>query len=186
VEIAPVPHRPPPLQRRWLFVGLLLLAPVTLLVLLPAVLGLDRYVVTDNSMGDTMGRGSVVLARNVPAGDLRVGNVITFVPPDQSGHARVTHRIVSLDGGYAVTRGDASDAVDPQRLELDRPTYARVLLHVPWVGYPFVGDGGLLLLLAGASLAVGLGAVATGRREVRRRRVLDQKGSFARSRVPVA
>jgi hypothetical protein len=174
-----------------MYVGLLALAPVVLLVVLPAVLGLDRYVVSDDSMGQTMGRGSLVLARQVPAGDLRVGDVISFVPPvpqpgSGSGHQRVTHRIVSLDNGSATTQGDTSTVVDPQRLDLDQPTYARVLVHVPWIGYPFVMDGGPIVLLAVSSIALGLGAMATGRRQVRYRRVLERKDAPVRSRVPAA
>ena len=32
-------------------------------------------------MDGSLGRGSVVLARDVPPTDLRVGDVITFLPP---------------------------------------------------------------------------------------------------------
>jgi signal peptidase len=149
VEIAPVPHRPPPDGRWRLVLALVVLAPVIALVLLPAGLGLDRHLVTDDSMSGTMGRGSLVMAREVPSGDLRVGDVISYQVPHHGG--RVTHRIVTIDRGVATTRGDNSPAVDPWRLSLDDPTYARVLFHVPWIGYLFVANGDQVLM--GATVA---------------------------------
>ena len=78
MEIAPVPHRSTRGERRRIALGLLVMAPVVLLVVLPAVFGLERFVVTDSAMGGSMGQGSVVLARDVPPTDLRVGDVISF------------------------------------------------------------------------------------------------------------
>jgi signal peptidase len=184
MEIAPVPHRSPRGDRRRLAIGLLVLAPVVLLVLLPAVLGLDRYVITDRSMGGSLSRGAVALAREVPPEDLHAGDVITYAPPpSQSSQDRVTRRIVSIDDGVAVTRGDARDAVDPWRLELSEATYARVWLSVPWIGYPFVLDGGWVVLVLAAAIALGL-AVAAGRSTPQK---LPKKAARAsRPRLPVA
>ena len=81
MEIAPVPHRSTRPEWRRLAIGLVVLVPVVLLVLLPAVLGFERYVVTDRAMDGSVSRGSVVLAREVPPTDLRVGDVISFRPP---------------------------------------------------------------------------------------------------------
>ena len=101
------------------------MAPVVLLVLLPFVLGLDRYVITDSSMDGSMGRGSVVLAREVPPTDLRVGDVISFTPPGQPGADRVTRRIVAIDHGVATTQGDATGRPDPWSLPLTASAYPR-------------------------------------------------------------
>jgi signal peptidase I len=162
MEIAPVPHRSTRGERRRLALALLVMAPVVLLVLLPAVLGLDRFVVTDSTMGGSMGRGSVVLAREVPPTDLRVGDVIAFRPPGESGEHRVTRRIVAIDDGVATTEADATGRTDPWTLPLTAPAYARTWMSVPWIGYPFALDGGWGLLLLGVTAAVAL-AVATGR-----------------------
>jgi signal peptidase I len=166
VEIAPVPHRSVRGERRRLAVGLLVLAPVVLLVLLPTVLGLDRYVTTDRAMEGSLGRGSVVLAREVPPTDLQVGDVITFRPPDAAGadsDSRVTRRVVAIDDGVATTRSDATGFTDPWTLTLTGSSYARVWLSVPWIGYPFLMDGGWLLLVLAAAVALSL-AVSAGRR----------------------
>jgi signal peptidase len=138
------------------------MAPVVLLVLLPAVLGLDRYVITDSAMDGSLGRGSVVLAREAPATDLRVGDVITFRPPGESGDDRVTRRITAIDDGVATTQGDATGRTDPWTLPLTESAYARIWVSVPWIGYPFVVDGGWVLLLLSAAAAIAL-AVAAGR-----------------------
>ena len=165
MEIAPVPHRSTHGEWRRLALSMLVLVPVVLLVLLPTVLGLDRYVVSDRSMDGSLGRGSVVLARQVGPTDLAVGDVITFRPPGAGAGAdeRVTRRIVAIEDGVATTQGDRTPGAAPIALPLDREdTYARAWLGVPWIGYPFVMDGGWLLLAA-AALAALLLALATGR-----------------------
>ena len=106
MEIAPVPHRATRGEWRRFALGLLVLAPVVLLVLLPAVLGLQRYVVTDRSMDGSLARGSVVLAREVPTADLEVGDVVTFPPAEGSSDERVTRRIVAIEDGVATTQAD--------------------------------------------------------------------------------
>jgi signal peptidase I len=165
LEIAPVPHRSVRGERRRLAIGLLVLAPVVLLVLLPTVLGLDRYVVTERAAGSP-GRGSVVLAREVPPTDLRVGDVITFRPADSDSADRVTSKVVSIEDGVATTQDDGSGA-DALEVPLTGSSYARVWLSVPWIGYPFLMDGGWLLLALAAASALSL-AVAAGRRNSHR------------------
>lgn len=109
-----------------------------LVMLVPPLAGYERYVVTGDSMGGAIERGSVVFARAVPVGALRVGDVITYTPPGRS--TRVTHRIVWAGRGESGarafrTRGDANRAADPWRFELDGPEQARVVGAVPYVGY---------------------------------------------------
>lgn len=159
MEIEPVPRRPP-LSAGGRVVGVLaFLLPVTVLTLVPVMLGLDRYVVTSDAMDGTMGRGAIVFAQSVPVSDLEVGDVITFTPPGAPTGSRVTRRLVALEPGAARTKGDARAEPDPWRLTLDRPTQSRVVLGVPWVGYPLTGPVGrgiwtLLALGAGSALVV--------------------------------
>ena len=75
---------PRPLRRlRGLGGGLLTAAAVALAaaVLLPALLGFQRYVITSGSMTGTYDRGSLVYDRVVPTSSLKVGDVITYDPP---------------------------------------------------------------------------------------------------------
>ena len=180
MEIAPVPHRASRGEWRRLALGLLVLGPVVLLVVLPAVLGLQRYVVTDRSMDGSLGRGSVVLAREVPAEDLEVGDVITFRPPTDSSDDRVTRRIVAIKHGLATTRADSTGSNDLWSVPVTSPsTYPRVWLGVPYLGYPFVLDGGWVLLVA-AALAALVATFATRRRGPR------NVVGWTRTHVPVA
>jgi signal peptidase I len=164
LEIAPVPHRASRSEWRRLALGLTVLVPVVLLVLLPAVLGLDRFVVTDRATDGAPGRGSVVLAREVLPSDLRAGDVITFRPPGGSPDERVARRIISISDDVATTRAGSTGRTDTWSVPLTAPTYPRVWLGIPWIGYPFLLGGGWLVLAVAAVLTLGL-AVAAGRRQ---------------------
>lgn len=170
MEIAPIPRRPPLSAAGRVAVLLAILLPVTLLTLVPVMLGMDRYVVTSDAMGGRMSRGAVVYVHQVPVSDLEVGDVITFTPPGAPDEGRVTRRVVALDGSAVRTQGDARPVLDPWTLPLDGPTQARVVLAVPLLGYPFAGpvDRSTWLLLGAAALA--LWALAAARSGVRRRR----------------
>jgi signal peptidase len=113
-------------------------ALVVLMILVPAVLGLQRYVITGDSMTGTIAKGSVVYSRLTPVDRLNVGDIITFVPPGGSG--AVTHRIVSIDqgeGGQRVfrTKGDFNKTTDPKMITFPQPRQARYVLHIPYLGW---------------------------------------------------
>ncbi len=121
---------------RWVLT--LLAAGLALVMLVPPLAGCERYVITGDSMGGAIERGSVALARPVAVDDLRVGDVITYTPPHGGG--KVTHRIVwagrGAGGARAFrTKGDANAAADPWRFELDGRTQAKVVADIPYVGY---------------------------------------------------
>jgi signal peptidase I len=111
---------------------------VALLVLLPALLGWERYVIVSGSMTGSYDRGSLVLADVVPVDDLKVGDVITYMPP--AGDHLITHRIAWVGRDQAGsrlfrTKGDANPVADPWTFRLDRPTQARARVGVPYVGH---------------------------------------------------
>src|SRR4051795_8473586 len=109
--------------------GLLTTAAVALAaaVLVPALLGYQRYVITSGSMTGTYDRGSLVYDPVVPTASLKVGDVITYAPPAGAGPAGlVTHRIVSITpqpGGARVlrTKGDANPAPEPWTVTTPTP-----------------------------------------------------------------
>jgi len=143
MEITTSPHRPASTPWGRLLALVVILAPVSILVLLPIGLGLDRYVMSGDSMDSgTAGgisQGSVVFERAVPVGDLRVGDVITFRPPAGSGaDGLVTHRIVSVGPEGIRTRGDAEPVRDPWVLHPREATLPRVVYTLPWVGYGYL------------------------------------------------
>lgn len=161
IDTAPRPPAATPWGRLVLFVALL--APLTLFVLLPIGLGLERYVITGSSMdGDGPGgiaRGAVAFERVVPVSDLQVGDVITYRRPGaDADEPLVTHRIVAIDHDDIVTQGDAEAQPDPWVLSPSGPTLPRVAFTVPWIGWASIWlahpSGWLLLVVAIVVLAV--------------------------------
>ena len=131
------------------------------ILLIPAALGYQRYVIVSGSMSGTYDRGSIVYDKEVPVADLKVGDSITYQPPaNASPEKLVTHRIVWIGANKQGeetfrTKGDANETADPWTFTLDKPEQAKVAFSVPYVGY----------LLAGLSipivrmLAIGVPAV---------------------------
>ena len=122
-------------------VGWIVVIAGALLLLVPVLLGLERYVIVGGSMEPTIHKGSVVFDEDVPVDQLSVGDVITYVPPPETGVTQlVTHRIVRIrvdDSGarWFRTKGDANAAADPWRFELGAERQNRVRAAVPFVGY---------------------------------------------------
>jgi signal peptidase len=118
--------------------GLLALLAIAVLILVPPLLGYQRYVITGGSMGGALPRGSIAYDEVVPTEHIRVGDVITYRPPN--GDRLLTHRVVWIGherGGVRLyrTRGDASPAADPKAILLPNDGQARLVFHVPLVGY---------------------------------------------------
>src|SRR4051794_11724567 len=114
---------------------------LALLLVIPPLLGFERYVITGGSMAGTYDRGSIVFARPVPVAHLRVGDVITYKPPPGAGpRGLVTHRIVRIAHdrhGRRVfrTKGDANRTADRWRFTLDDERQARAVFDVPFAGF---------------------------------------------------
>jgi signal peptidase len=127
------------------------------LLILPAALGWQRYVIVSGSMTGTYDRGSLVLDEVVPVEQLREGDVITYRPPAGAGPAGlVTHRIASIatdEVGRRTfrTKGDANQAADPWTFMLPKGEQARVRASVPYVGFALaaLGRRDLRMLIVG-------------------------------------
>jgi signal peptidase len=158
MEITLTERRRPKRAARWAVNGLCVLVMVLSLgFLLPAAFGLQRYVITGGSMAGSYDIGSIVFEENVPVSELRVGDVITYLPPPDSGVPNlVTHRIVEIDGNEFTTKGDANAQVDPWTFELHESTQNRVSYAVPYVGYVFIalGDRATRIALIGLPAAL--------------------------------
>jgi signal peptidase len=159
-------------------------------MLLPGLLGYQRYVITSGSMTGTYDRGSIVFDDVVSVSDLRVGDAITYTPPPGSGPSgRITHRIVWIGsdqfGRSALrTQGDANESADPWTFTLDGPTQARVAFHVPYVGYVLSALAirqARMLLIGLPALLIAVAIVLSFRRDVRKAAVAME----ARSSAPV-
>jgi signal peptidase len=80
----------------------------------------------------------------VPVSQLKVGDVITYLPP--TGDHLITHRIAWIGhdpSGARVfrTKGDANPVADPWTFRLDRPEQARVRFGVPYAGHALLALG---------------------------------------------
>lgn len=160
-------HRRPAASRRLTVahlgnLGLVVVALLAVAYVLPSLLGYERYVITGGSMSGTYDKGSVVFEKAVPADDLAVGDVITYLPPAASGVSTlVTHRIIRIgqdENGQQVlhTQGDANADPDPWRFTLDSATQPVVTHAVPYVGHALMAlaDRDTRMLLIGLPAAL--------------------------------
>lgn len=181
---------------RWVLnTGIVLVIALCLAWLAPSVLGFSRYVITGGSMTGSIAKGSVAFEKPVPVEDLAVGDVITYLPPPDSGVANlVTHRIVSIEpavggGMLFTTKGDANAQVDPWKFQLLDPTQPVVEFSVPQVGWVFIAlaDRKVRMLVIGLPAAlIALAALAQLAAAVRGSR-RDEPGTDAtRTAVPTS
>jgi signal peptidase I len=102
------------------------------------VLGWTALIVRSGSMEPSVPVGSLVLARPVQPGDVRLGDVVAVPREIDGARVLVLHRVVDLRerGGrlQAQLRGDANPVPDPEPDVLDRPV-ARGVAVVPVAGY---------------------------------------------------
>lgn len=136
--------------------------------LVPTLLGYSRYVITSGSMTGTYDKGSIVFEKNVPVADLKVGDVITYLPPPSSGvNHLVTHRIFRIQpaqggGTLLTTKGDHNPAPDPWHFELTSKQQGVVQFGVPHAGWIFIelAKRDMRMLAIGLPAAlIGLGAL---------------------------
>ena len=144
--------------------GLALLALAWFLLAPPALGGKTSIVVTSgNSMEPRISKGDLVIARERPS--YGVGDVVLFRSATLG--RRVLHRIVAVEGGRFVTKGDNNDYRDPERVSPSRVDGEAALLlpgvgkPVAWLRHPLNAAVALFLLVS-LSLA--------GGREAARRR----------------
>jgi signal peptidase len=143
--------------RRVTLAAVLLVAAGTLLVSIAVrtdVLRMSR--VLTGSMDPAIPPGALVASRPVAAGDIEVGQVVVFLPPEPfgtPGGAPVAHRVtqVAHEAGDVVihTKGDANAAEDPWTLNASKSTVFQVAWSSPAAGRvaDTAGRGGLSVVL---------------------------------------
>jgi signal peptidase len=161
-------------------------------MLVPALFGLQRFVITGGSMTGAIDKGSVVYSRLTPVDRLRAGDIVTFVPPGET--SPITHRIVAIriQRGERVfrTKGDFNQVADPWQITFSQAAEPRCVFQVPYVGYALallavrpvrVVLIGLPAILIAASLLVSLWRSAG--EEVRRREEASSEAQSAPSQT---
>ena len=152
--------------------GILAAFALAAVLLVPAALGMQRYVITTGSMADSLDPGSLIFDERVPVADVRVGDVITFRPPTAK-RALVTHRVhaISRDAAGRLsfrTKGDANRVPDAWTFVPRDGMLNRVEAHVPHLGraYAFLNSGtGRVLVFMIPGLLIALASLAALWRE---------------------
>ena len=140
------------------------LAFALLLIVYPKARGYETYVITGRSMTGAIGRGALIYSKPMPVTELKVGDIITFTPPDTE--KPVTHRLIAVDrndGGQLVfrTQGDNVPSADPWHMTPSTPTTPRYVAQIPYLGYAIAAFSlplgrVLLLVLPAVIVAVGI------------------------------
>jgi signal peptidase I len=104
-------------------------------LIIPIVLGVKSFVITNASMEPTLSIGDVIYVKEVPFEEINEQDILTirsFVDPGRT----FTHRVVQLIAleQMIITKGDANASVDPSPV-LYANVIGRVEFIVPWFGH---------------------------------------------------
>jgi signal peptidase I len=115
--------------------------------------------VLSGSMRPGIQPGDLAVIKPAPTNELRVGEIIAYLPPGQT--TPVLHRIVSITSAGIVTQGDANRVADPWgRVKPQTTTVERLVAVVPKVGW-LIDIRRTLLIVAGGVLLLAV-AIAVG------------------------
>ena len=131
-------------------------------LLIPSLLGFQRYVIVSGSMTGTYDKGSIVFEKAKATSALAVGDVVTYRPPASTGVTNlVTHRIYKITAGEQGetiyrTKGDANEGPDPRTFMLPAPTQNVAKFSIPYLGYVLIAlaDAHTRLMVIGIPAAI--------------------------------
>ena len=127
------------------------------LVLLSTLFHVTLIMFKTGSMSPTIPTGSLAVVREIPASEIKIGDVVTV---DRDGALPVTHRVTSVNGsgeGRQITmRGDANPVDDPT--PYDVTSVRLVVASVPQLAYTVVWMSNPLVL---GSIAIAAGLLVT-------------------------
>ena len=123
----------------------------------PQAVGADHsFVILSGSMEPALSPGDVVVVSD--SASVQVGDVITF---DGGDTVPVTHRIIAVEDGQYVTKGDANENVDGAAVPPEN-VLGRVVLTIPVVGYVVLWANtpvGQILLVVVPLVALGVSSL---------------------------
>ncbi|KAA0918763.1 signal peptidase I [Dietzia sp. ANT_WB102] len=137
--------------------ALALLGVVCIIATIAAfALNISLIMFKTGSMSPTIPTGSLAIVRQIPASDIRVGDVTTVSRGE--GQLPVTHRVVSVtpvngDTYSIAMKGDANDSPDAQPYEVAE--VKKVLWHAPGLAY-VVAKVSQPIYMAGITIAASL------------------------------
>lgn len=104
---------------------------IILALLLPVLLGYEKYVVLTGSMEPTISPGTLVyVKKNYDLNRIQKGDIIAFYLDDDY---IVTHRVEEVHNEYFRTKGDANDSVD-EKYVYQSKVLGPVKFSIPYVG----------------------------------------------------
>ena len=123
----------------------------------------NAYVVMSGSMLPYIEVKDIVVTKKIPAEELEVGDIITFIAPDSRyGGISITHRILDKVydesiGSYTYrTKGDANNTADSALVPNDN-ILGKVILKIPKLGFIqdiLTSKGGLIFAVLIPSLVI--------------------------------
>lgn len=123
----------------------------------------NAYVVLSGSMLPVIKINDVVVTKKVPEEDLEIGDIITFISPDDRfGGISITHRIIDRlydeeQGIYTFkTQGDNNNVADGVPVP-NANILGKVILKIPKLGYIheiLASKGGLIIFILIPSLGI--------------------------------
>lgn len=114
----------------------------------------NAYVVLSGSMVPDINIMDIVVTKKVPASELEVEDIVTYIAPDRGGIS-ITHRIIDIYydealGTYSYrTKGDANNVADSS-LVPNENVLGKVILKIPKLGYIqniLASKGGLIFIV---------------------------------------
>lgn len=127
----------------------------------PLLLPYKALTVYSGSMEPTIHTGSVAIDTPISAQDVKVGDIVTFVRPDNQNEL-VTHRVIAIETGPSgrqwVTKGDANSVPDAWRVAASGAGY-KYYFSIPYCGFVLSwlqSPIGRLLFLVIPAAALGL------------------------------
>jgi signal peptidase len=140
----------------------------------PAIGGVSPLIVLTDSMLPEISSGDLIIAEKIDAGQIKVGDVISFFDPAGNGSSVVTHRVIEIVEENGVTkwrtRGDNNNTEDKVLVPFEN------LVGI-WTGTRIAGAGSVAMFLQttpGLIVCVGCPLVLLVGYDVLRRRKYDK------------
>jgi len=94
------------------------------------LLGLFPTVAISGSMRPTIDVGDLLIMVKVPAEKITPGDIIQYI----TERGMVVHRVIAIEGGYFITKGDANESPDPDPVH-PRNVRGKLIAIIPKVGW---------------------------------------------------
>ena len=140
----------------------------------PAIGGVSPLIVLTDSMLPEISSGDLIIAEKIDAGQIKVGDVISFFDPAGNGSSVVTHRVIEIVEENGITkwrtRGDNNNTEDKVLVPFEN------LVGI-WTGTRIAGAGSVAMFLQttpGLIVCVGCPLVLLVGYDVLRRRKYDK------------